>query len=154
MFFLQWLVFRLTCTTGPDHKTGRCRDCLGYGRCGGKPLQRQGHRVPLPIITLIILTHPPIPAQKPRPRRFSADSLYLTSPLTCQTPTYNNHPLLSSIHLHRKRTCTSRFSLSWASQISELRTQRSRFQKCPIRNLVLTSHSCSGTETFLNLVEG
>lgn len=154
MLFLQWLVFHSMCTRGPDPKIGSCRDCLGYGRCGGKPLQRQGRKASLPTITRIILTHPLIPAQKLRPRRFSADHLYLTFPLTCQTPTYNNRPLLSSIHLRHKRTCTSRFSLSWASQISELRTQRSRFQKCRMRNLVPTSRSCSGTETFLNLVEG
>ena len=142
------------CITGLGHKTERCHDCLGYGRCGGKPLRQQGRRVSLLTITPIILIHPLIPIL--RPQRCSAgysqsDHRCLISPRTCPTPTYNNHLLFSTRPRH-KTTCTIRFLLSWDSQISVLLIQRFRLQRCRTRNLIPTSRSCSETGVFLNLV--
>lgn len=155
---LQLPVFRLMCIIDLGHKIGSSRDCLGYGRCGGKPLQQQDRRASLvATVTLIILTHLLILAPTLHPQKFFADwsqSNHQCSifPQTCPMLTSNNRLLPFSTHPHHKIMCITQFSRSWGSRISGFRTQQFRLQMRRTHNLTLTSRSCSGTETFLNSV--
>jgi hypothetical protein len=158
MDVLQSPVFRLMCIIDPDSRTEKPRDCLGYGRYGGKPPRRRGRRASLAATAiLIILTHPLIPAPMPHLRRYSVDwsqsnHKCSVSPQTWPTPTSNNRLLLSSTHPHRRRTYITQFSPSWGSRILGFLTRQSRLQICPTHNLILTCRSCSGTGVFLSLV--